>query len=463
MKSMHWPLKLTAACAVLLGTASAGHGALIINEFQYDDSSTDDREFVELYNSGPAAVDISGYTLQARDLTTTNAQFNPAGGIPAGTMIAPGGFYVIGHALVSPAPNLVVPNATALENDVESLELRDAAGALVDALRYEANKGIAFAADINGETGGNGGVWGNNNSIDGLVSAIGRWEDGLDTNVNGRDFALLPATPGSSNNLPVNPNYAVANVDALALAVGANVTGYLGSFVNPKVITPGVADGFNPNAIPPSPHGGNAIIVFDPSGGGNTAIGLERADEFLIDAYLDTTPFGEAGGEQTYYGIGTTDGFANFGDPSGAFLPGVGVTANGNTGIGWFYEKEDSASLAKLHLIDFGSSGDSDNGGTWSIKATIDLFGAASGWHTLGVDYDSATGAVTAVYDNQVFAFNTITGLQGTFYAGYRESLTSVPIAKVRPATFDVVPEPTGVALGALACLSLAALRRRGR
>jgi hypothetical protein len=118
-------------------------------------------------------------------------------------------------------------------------------------------------------------------------------------------------------------------------------------------------------------------------------------------------------------------------------------------------EKEDSASLAKLHLIDFGSSGDSDNGGTWSIKATIDLFGAASAWHRLGMDYDPATGAVIASYDGTIYNFNTITGMLGTFYAGYRESLASVPVAKVRPATFDVVPEPTGVALGALAAWDL--------
>jgi hypothetical protein len=37
--------------------------AIIINEFSYDDGGTDDKEFVELYNNGGAAVDISGWTL----------------------------------------------------------------------------------------------------------------------------------------------------------------------------------------------------------------------------------------------------------------------------------------------------------------------------------------------------------------------------------------------------------------
>ena len=130
------------------------------------------------------------------------------------------------------------------------------------------------------------------------------------------------------------------------------------------------------------------------------------------------------------------------------------------TGIGWFYEKEDSAQLAKLHLIDFGPGGDSDNGGTWSIITSINLFGTQSDWHLLGIDYDSATGAVIARYDNQVFNFNTITGMYGTFYVGYRESLTSVPLAKVRPATFDVIPEPSSFALAIVACCGLAVRRK---
>lgn len=460
MKVNSWSRRLVAAGALLVATDATAFGAILINEFQYDDSGTDDREFVELYNNGAAAVDISGWVLAARDPTAANANFTPAGGIPAGTTLAPGAYYVVGHSLVSPSPNLVVPNATALENDNETLELRDASGALIDALRYEANKGTAFAVDVNGQVGANGGVWGNNNSIDGFVSSIGRFQDGLDSNVNGRDFGLLPATPGASNNLPLNANYVIPDVDGLSLPVGTVVPGYLGAFSNPKAINPTLADTNNPNAIPPSPHGGNVTVAWDITGGGNTAIGRELADEFLMHAYLDTRLFGEAGGEQTYFGIGTTDGFANFGDPSGAFLPGVGVTANGNTGIGWFYEKEDSAQLAKLHLIDFGPGGDSDNGGTWSIITTINLFGTQSDWHLLGIDYDSATGAVKAQYDNQVFNFNTVTGMLGTFYVGYRESLASVPLAKLRPATFDVIPEPSSLALAIAACCGLAVRRK---
>jgi hypothetical protein len=111
--------------------------------------------------------------------------------------------------------------------------------------------------------------------------------------------------------------------------------------------------------------------------------------------------------------------------------------------------------------VDFGPGGDSDNGGTWTIVTTVDLFGQPSGWHTLGIDYDSTTGAVVARYDGSTFNFNTVTGLLGTFYTGYRESLASVPVAKLRPATFDVIPEPASVALLGLAGLGMAAARRR--
>ena len=70
--AFHWALPHTASAQV------------VINEFQYDDTGTpDDREFIELYNAGPAAVDLTGWTLGGYDTATAT----PSATLPVGTTI----------------------------------------------------------------------------------------------------------------------------------------------------------------------------------------------------------------------------------------------------------------------------------------------------------------------------------------------------------------------------------------
>jgi hypothetical protein len=447
-------------------------GQVVINEFSYDDSSTDDFEFVELFNTGALAIDISGWTLTNRD-TGGLAAGSPFT-VPAATSLAPGAFYVLGNATVVPAPNQTGA-ANFLENDNETVELRDSGGVIVDALLYESNLGRAFApADVTPQIGR--GIWGNHTliqsttSTDATLRSWSRLRDGVDTNVNGRDFSQRRATPGASNNLgAIITSYIPEDVDAVA--PGTPVGALTGSFRNPRVIDPTSTATLlgtlvlNPNAIPASPQGGNAIIAWDPSGGGNTAFTndlFQGNGSFDLMAYLDTSSITIPGGESTTYGImGTHDTFHNFADPDGN-LTGDIVTANGQTGLAWVFNKNNAGDNKKLFLVDAGEGGDSSPGALtpadWTVLATIDMSAQASAWYRLSIDYNATTGAVTAIFDNQVFNFATATGLSGEFYVGYRESLAGTP-ATLRPATFDQVPEPTSLAL--LAGFGAMALRRR--
>ena len=58
---------LESASSAPVGVGTGETICVFINEVQYDDSGTDDREFVEIYNGEPNAVDISGWTLRASD------------------------------------------------------------------------------------------------------------------------------------------------------------------------------------------------------------------------------------------------------------------------------------------------------------------------------------------------------------------------------------------------------------
>lgn len=482
---LHQPSRraaLAAAAAVtVLGLASWGNAQVVINEVVYDDGGTDEREFVELYNSGPNSVDISGWILGGRDPSGNNGSVT----INAGTTLAPGAFYVIGYANVANV-NQTVTGATGFwENDNESIELLNGA-TLVDAVVYEANKGLAFApADVLAQVGP--GFFGNVQVSDlaggppnQTTGSLGRWVNGRDTNNNGRDFGFRVATPGASNN-PTNITV-YATPDVSGSTVGANVPGFAYSFVSPRVIDPTVADANNPNVIPAAPGTGKAIIAWDPSGGGNGSASAETFDtteaRFDVKAYFDTrdlplmsnaagTTF--RGSEFTSYGIGSADALMNATNISGQ-TNFAGLRDNGLTGVHWLYEKvgETATGLGdvseKLYLVDANDGGD-QAAGDWAILATVDLSGVQSGWYDLGIAIDAA-GMGVAHFNGQVFNFTTSTAMNGSSFAiGYRENTQigsdGTPDAILRPPTFTVIPEPASLGLLAMGAGLLAARRRK--
>lgn len=484
------------ACAIVCGllfAPSMARAAVIINEVQYDDNGGDDREFVELYNDGVAAVDISGWTVIGRDVTTVN----PSATIPAATSIAAGGYYVISNTGVLNSNQTVAANF--LENDIESVELRGPGGAtgpLMDAVMYETNKGIAgnlTGSGLPAEVGP--GIFGNNGGFTpdlpgNTTASIGRFVNGRDTNNNGRDWGIRPSTPGTSNNTGLMTFYTPP--DPTGSIVGNPVPGLTAAFVNARFMDPTVADGTNnPNVIPPAPSSQNrAITVFDSSGGGdgatsNQVFGTTQGG-FNIFAYLDTTDQPQnsnatgvlfTGSEITIYGVGGGDMLTNLTDLAGntavspSALPAAD-NANGFTGVNWVYERTaingGTGATQTLYLVDANDGGDSDLGGNtpldWTILETIDISGLASDWFILGMKID-ALGNGVAWFNGTSYNFTTSTALHsGAFNVGYRENLQlgtdGTPDAIMRPATFTVVPEPGTLSLLVIGLVGLLARRR---
>lgn len=154
--------------------ALAAASTVIINEIHYDPSPASSwNEFVELYNTGAAPVDLSGWAL--------------AGGInyefPGGVVIAPGGYLVVAISPSSLERSFGVqalgPFRGRLSNDGDRVLLRNARAQEVDRVEY----GVGFPWPIVGY---------------GVERSIGLLNPGAD-NALGAAWRAMTPTPGRAN------------------------------------------------------------------------------------------------------------------------------------------------------------------------------------------------------------------------------------------------------------------------
>jgi len=468
------PAAFTLNAGLATVAVSPAMAQIVINEIVKEERtagslavSPDTREFIELYNAGTETINLAGWSLGVVDLLTGAA--GTVDTIPSGT-IAPGGYFVVGGAAV-PGVNYS-PVDTDLYADLTGhlIELRSPS-ALEDAIAYETyrvfagttpprfnNLSALQVAQI--DQGFRSQLISMNAAAPNSVISWARYRDGVDTNSNGRDFGILPATPGATNALPQAAAHTVPDVDALAPGSVLS-SNYYASFVQPRVIDPTAVSVANPRAIPRSPQGGNAIVAWDNTGGGNASYSKELVNSFDLYAYIDTAPLGigvttnTEEWETVSYGIGSTDPFYGNPDPTGGIFTTTSNLTNGSTGIGWVYQQYENPantaeSFSRLALVDFGGGGNSNGGHVdfdWTVIQTIDVSGMDADWYRLGIDYDPTTGEVVARFDDQVFEFSTTPDIAGTFFVGYREAITSdqTRLSLLNPPIYDLYEEVTSV------------------
>ncbi len=404
---------------------------VVINEFSYDDSKTDDREYVELYNRTGSSVNMAGWKLASEDSTGPTVSYT----LPANASIPPRGFYVIGATSV-PNVNFVAGSQNLWGNSNLTLTLLDKSGKIVDTLLYEANKGVWAGARTRKLIKGDG-VWGNFISIDLFETSWQRTRDGFTLQGN-RHFGLYPWTPGKTNNrknlLPYADNFDAGKV-------GAVVNKWGSSFAPGRIIDPTIADSDNTSAIKVSPQGGKAAIFWDRAGGGNTnMLVTDSLRNVSVEAwvYFDAKPEQATFFETWSLGVtGSTGTFYNTPDPSGVFK----FNANGNTGVTATYQVTDKGGM--LYLIDH-------NDGGWGKGALTKpkilgkiavKVGQNDGWQRLKL---TVAGGIAELYFGGTFGCGDGARLTGrlstpTFgggvYIGYREFIKDNKTA--RPFTCD--------------------------
>jgi len=401
---------------------------IVINELSYDDSSTDDHEFVELYNASANSVDISGWQLIEEDGSSTSGNVHT---IAAGTILAPGDFWVVGDLNV---PNVNEVLGWSLENGPDGVYLADATGIPQDGVAWEVQRwtnaiptwleGDGFGGDIQlHEHGGT-----NQNSISRSI-------DGLDTDDNGCDFRVAPWTPGTLNVLGMTT--ALPYVNNFDDPVGSDVTAdFTYSFVSGNTNDP--SNIASPAlSIPASPQGGNVALWHDPSGGGN-ANWLKNfsQSDYLLEAYVYLTGpnanFDVDDGEHWTMGVrGHSDSFGEYQDIGGFHgVVSCTTTQSGHTGIAWVCNRTQLTS--DLYLVDFNNGAGNSPGGEFTILAGPIAIqaGVNDGWQRirLCVQGPNVIGNFGGTYgsdDGQRFTASTNTVCPNGVYITYRECVTN--------------------------------------
>ncbi|MSQ02550.1 MAG: lamin tail domain-containing protein [Myxococcales bacterium] len=165
---------------------SEGAEGLRLNEVLYDPTEDDDTyEFVELYNAGDVTIQLEGYVLDA-----AKSDWSDNAILPAGAVLEPGEFYVIGGGDVEnqdySAAGLDLGNGT----DGDGVRVSSCDGVLLDTVLYGGAEGDELVGD--------GGA---TDVVDKVSagSSIGRFPDGQDSDAHTDWVAYSSPSPGEAN------------------------------------------------------------------------------------------------------------------------------------------------------------------------------------------------------------------------------------------------------------------------
>jgi vibriolysin len=185
------------------GGGGTGTGHLVINEVEYDETGTDNREFVEIYNGTDAAVSLSGYSLVLVNGGTSTSYLTQS--LSAAGTLAAGQYLVVGNSGVTAASGALKINLASgndkIQNGAPDGVALISGGTLVDALSYEGSITAAVIAGVGTVSLVEGTVLASSVADSNTVTrSLCRYPNGTDTDNASADWALRSVvTPGSAN------------------------------------------------------------------------------------------------------------------------------------------------------------------------------------------------------------------------------------------------------------------------
>ena len=209
-----------------------------INEVQTGTTTTPNQQFVELYNAGKAAANVSGWQLQYTSAAAgrSGTTITTLATLPSGTSIAPGGYYLIGGAGYASAGTQPPDNQSFTQASTTQLSLTgggiaiaDSTGFAVDSLGYgvSVNSGYAISAY--------------QRASNAFVGSCPAQSYGVVPTVT--DTTLTALFPTSSANTPSIPN----GDSLVRLPNGANTGSNCNDFTVTSTPTPGASNVVEPH------------------------------------------------------------------------------------------------------------------------------------------------------------------------------------------------------------------------
>lgn len=196
---------LACASSAIIGSfAFNSHAAIIINEIDYDQPGTDTAEFIELFNTGSAAVSLSNYSIEL--INGRNSSSYRSIDLSGFNIDANSYFVVCGDANLVANCNysFTTTNSWFQNGAPDAVALYESTN-LLDSLSYEGALPLFTEGDF---------LTINDNNSD--IASLARIANGIDSNNNALDFQLGCITPGSANIAGVG-NCSVSSVSAVPL------------------------------------------------------------------------------------------------------------------------------------------------------------------------------------------------------------------------------------------------------
>lgn len=338
--------------------SAAAANDLVINEIDYDQSSTDTAEFVEILNRDTVSVDLASYSIEMINGNGGGAVQYRLFALPS-VSLAPGDYFVLcaNNATVANCDMDVTPDTDLVQNGAPDAVALLFNGTIIDTVSYEGDTGAPYT-----ESSGVGLV----DAASGTMS-ISRCLDGTDTNVNNVDFSERLSTPGSLNACVTDIPPTVSSTNPADNATGISTSGNIDITFSEDVTASG--SWFSVSCSSSGAHtatvtGGPQAFNLDPDSdftfsevctvtvvAANVADQDGTADNMAADYVFDFTtsaqPFGVCGDPATFiHAVQGSGATSPINGAAGVILEGIVVGDYQSTGqFGGFHLQEEDSNV----------------------------------------------------------------------------------------------------------------------